>query len=200
VGAASPLPLDPKTPLTAESRPTVTDTFTVHVTTDASYRDYFDTDAGVLYAFRAKYAAVSTGVHLYARPITADEDLADPELRRWEEIGRRVSLHAGFAIQQVGTSAEVTAPTGVGVPFVGVGLRGPLYWEALQPGPAESRRRQWQRRLFQGMRVSAGAAWFRQKDANPLVTQTSVKRDLYAMLTVDLALRDLLSPFARFFK
>lgn len=200
IEAAKPLPLDPTTPLDSDAKATLTDTLTVFFITDAPYQSHFDSDAGVLYAYRAGYAGAATGVHLYARPITADEDLARADLTSWEEYGRRLSLHFGFAIQEIGTSANLSAPTGAGVPFVGIGLRGPLYWEAVQKGPADSRRRQWQRRLLQGMRVSVGSAWFRQEDPNPLVTETRTKRDVYSTLTLDLALRDLLSPFGRFFK
>jgi hypothetical protein len=199
VAAARPLPLDP-TAVGLSPHAILTDTLTMFVTTDAPYQSYFDSDAGGLYAYRARFAGAAAGVHIYARPITADEDLARRGLTSWEEIGRRLSLHLGFAFQEVGTSSNVSAATTAGSPFVGVGLRGPFYWTAPDTSVRDSQRRQWQRRLLQGMRVSVGNVWFKQKDPNPLVAQTHTRRDVYTSFTLDIALRDLISPIARFFK
>lgn len=179
-----------------------TDSITLRFVTDASFQQHVDLDAGAVYGFGAQYAGAATGVHLYLSPISADEDLSEPGFAPRYQLLRRVSLHGGLAVQEVGTSSGVSGATRAGAPFLGVALRGPLYWPGWYGGEStrglENRARV--RVVLQGMRVGGGFIWFKQQDANPLVTEERSKRDLYATLTINLALRDVLAPLGLFFK
>ena len=163
----------------------------------APLEDYFDIDVGVVGGVRSRAVGLVAGTHLYLLPHRPSHDLLDPALRGfWRQAGQRLSLYGGIVpvVFQKSTGVPVENTSALGVPVVGVGLRGAFYWRFPRINDEP-----FYRDAIQPFRLTVGRMWYRQKDANPLVERRHLKRDVYVGLTADVELRQLLGPFARLF-
>lgn len=152
----------------------------------SSWRQHFDTDLGVMGTPTAGYLGVVTGVHFHLAPVRKDVDLFDPTVPPMQRLGRRFSVYAGISPVEIWHAADQPIQkTRLGIPVVGLGFRGPLYWQESggtwgQVGPL--------------MRLNTGVMFFDQDAANPLVTEPRAKRDFFVSLTADLEISSVLGP------
>ena len=155
-----------------DSVPASVTTFPILTDARAAFYQHFDQDIGVLVTDRAGYVGAVTSIHLYPAPINKNARLEDMgELDRWL---RRVSLFGGLAVAQFSSSASVDAYFAAGSPTAGVAVRPFLF--------------------FMPLRLGTGLVWFKQDDANPLVSTPRTKVDRFAMVSVDFDVRSIFGP------
>jgi hypothetical protein len=162
--------------------------FAVTASPRSQWAEHFDTDLGVMRTAKVGYTGVVTGAHFYLVPVRKDLDLIDPFLTRSQEFWRRISFYAGVSpVQLYSTADQPIKGTPVGIPVVGIGFRGPLYWRPVEGLPGQ---------FLQQMRLNAGVMFYEQDDENPIIEEDRAKRDVFLSLTVDLAIRDVIGPLA----
>lgn len=142
--------------------------------THATFLQHFDADVGFIRTQRAEYIGAATGVHIYAHPINKDAKVKsiDPL--------KQVSLMFGLAVAEIQTNAPVAKRFPAGNPLVGVGVR-------RLPGLS-------QLELLRDVRLTAGAMFFEQTAANPIVDRKRRKFDYFLGLSFDLEYKSALSP------
>ncbi|HEV2147453.1 MAG TPA: hypothetical protein VGR37_08620 [Longimicrobiaceae bacterium] len=139
----------------------------------ASLAQHFDADVGVLRSENAGNWGLVTSSHFHFIPINKNEDdsfTSGPGAR----LARQISMFGGIAFQEIYSEVEVSKFFTFGSPVAGVGIRGPLGLDF--------------------MRVNGGVIWFKQKDANPLISRQRVKRDVFVSATADLEMKQVLGP------
>lgn len=158
----------------------------------SSWRHHFDQDLGVMTSFNADYTGLVTAVHLHPLPYNRSADLYDHGSGLLRQLGTRLSLFGGISPIEIHSGAEQPIKkTALGVPVVGVGVRGILYWTPNGGGFYD--------RFIQPIRLDAGVMFFDQDDPNPLVDKNIARRDVFVALTADIELKDVLGPIAGLF-
>jgi hypothetical protein len=160
----------------SDTIPTTVRSSTARVTGEAhaGIQHHFDADFGVMHAIQANYWGLMTNSHFHVVPINRNESTSGLSLL--QQFTRRASVFVGLAVQTIDSEAEVKDLFTVGSPVVGVGYRGLM-------GDAP-------------IRLNAGLMFFKQEDANPLVTRDRNKRDAFVAVTLDLSIQSIVAPLA----
>jgi hypothetical protein len=144
----------------------------------AGLQHHFDADIGVMYASRADYWGVVTNAHIHAVPVNRNR--SSVSLTPLQQFAQRASIFVGLAVQPISSGAEVKDLYPVGSPVVGVGYRGLFGVDQL--------------------RLNGGVMFFKQEDANPLVTRDHTKRDAFVSATVDFSVQSIFGPLLALIK
>lgn len=168
----APAPTAAAQPAAAPARKVDVDTARVPGIARAGLQHHFDADIGVMYATRADYWGVVTNAHIHAVPVNRNRSAAG--LTPLQQFAQRASIFVGLAVQPISSGAEVKDLYTVGSPVVGVGYRGLFGVDQL--------------------RLNGGVMFFKQEDANPLVTRDHTKRDAFVSATVDFSVQSIFGP------
>ena len=146
---------------------------TIRGRAQASLAQHFDADIGILRSENAGNWGLVTSSHFHLVPLNKNEDPTFSS-STGANLAKRLSVFAGVSFQEIHSEVEVSKFFTFGSPVAGIGVRGPLGLDF--------------------MRLNGGVIWFKQDDANPLVTRQRVKRDVFVSATADLELKQVLGP------
>lgn len=153
--------------------------------TATTFRDYFRTDLGVVYAPRLlsngsdwpHYVGGASTVHIYLVPIN-DEENAE-QIRDWGNVWKRVSLTAGLVLFDIRSDVPIDHSFSTGSPTLGLSVR-PLLPRHFV--------------FLNAFYLNAGYMFFQQKDANPLITSEHRKHTTFLGVAVGIDWKDVFGP------
>ena len=163
------------------------ETFSIKGTAQTDTEHFLYQDFGLVFAPNINYVGVYSSVHFYFSPINNNvppQGLAPLQ---------RISIFAGFALQEIGSTNVEFANliNGAGSPVIGVGFRMENVF-GLQNG-------NFIYRLVDNLQVNCGVMFFKQKNPNPLVTTDHTKTAYAISFTYNIEVQKLLGPLVALF-